>query len=255
MRSADSAHDAAAVWDIATPSRPGLLPGVSMAGFRARTTEFFDLSVIPYPAVTVALSLGDEPFTVDDIDGRQQNGSVVVGLVPSGLRGRGRDIECLQVRLSPVVAHAVLGASSELGGTMVSLDDLWGRDAARTQEQLHAARSWDDRFAIAEAAFVRRHEAGRAIDPEVAFVWRQMVTNLGGFGSSGWQPRSAGAVSDCGPGSEPRSVSTPSAPLSLSVSTTRPTGWPRVTAPHGWRRRSATSTSPTSIGTSWPSPV
>ncbi|MEU1439832.1 helix-turn-helix domain-containing protein [Streptomyces mirabilis] len=180
MRSADSAHDAAAVWDIATPSRPGLLPGVSMAGFRARTTEFFDLSVIPYPAVTVALSLGDAPFTVDDIDGRQQNGSVVVGLVPSGLRGRGRDIECLQVRLSPVVAHAVLGVSSELGGTMVSLDDLWGRDAARTQEQLHAARSWDDRFAIAEAAFVRRHEAGRAIDPEVAFVWRQMVTNLGG---------------------------------------------------------------------------
>ncbi|MFD8001863.1 helix-turn-helix domain-containing protein [Streptomyces mirabilis] len=192
MRSADSAHDAAAIWDIATPSRPGLLPGVSMAGFRARTTEFVDLSVIPYPAVTVLVSLGDEPLTVDDINGRQRNGSVVVGLLPSGLRGRGRDIESLQVRLSPVIAHAVLGVSSELGGTMVSLDDLWGRDAARTQEQLRAARSWDDRFAIAEAAFVRRQEAGRAIDPEVAFVWRQMVTNLGGVrverlaGEVGW---------------------------------------------------------------------
>lgn len=120
MRSAESAHDAATVWDIATPSRPGLLPGVSMAGFSARTTEFFDLSVIPYPAVTVAVSLGDEPFTVDDSNGRQQNGSVVVGLVLSGVRGRGRDIECLQVRLSPVVAHAVLGVSSELGGMVVS---------------------------------------------------------------------------------------------------------------------------------------
>ncbi|MFF4346031.1 helix-turn-helix domain-containing protein [Streptomyces sp. NPDC001530] len=180
MRSADSAHDAAAVWDIATPSRPGLLPGVSMAGFRARTTEFVDLDVVPYPAVTVAVDLGDELLAVDDISGRRQNGSVVVGLVPSGVRGRGRDIECLQVRLSPLVAHAVLGVSSELGGMVVSLDDLWGRDAVRTQEQLRAAGSWDDRFAIAEAALVRRHEAGRAIEPEVAFVWGQMVTNRGG---------------------------------------------------------------------------
>lgn len=180
------------MWDIATPSRPGLLPGVSMAGFRARTTEFVDLSVIPFPAVTVVVSLGEEPLTVDDINGRQRNGSVVVGLVPSGVRGRGRDIESLQVRLSPVIAHTVLGVSSELSGMMVSLDDLWGRDATRTQEQLRAARSWDDRFAIAEEAFVRRHEAGRTIDPEVAFVWRQMVTNLGGVrverlaGEVGW---------------------------------------------------------------------
>jgi AraC-like DNA-binding protein len=151
-----------------------------MAGFSARTTEFFDLSVIPYPAVTVAISLGDEPFTVDDSNGRQRNGSVVVGLVPSGVRGRGRDIECLQVRLSPVVAHQVLGVLSELGGRVVSLHDLWCRDAARIEEQLRAAGSWDDRFAIAEAALVRRHEAGRAIEPEVAFVWRQMVTSLGG---------------------------------------------------------------------------
>ncbi|MGW1806889.1 helix-turn-helix domain-containing protein [Streptomyces sp. NPDC002078] len=180
MRSAESAHDAAAVWDIATPSRPGLLPGVSMAGFRARTTDFVDLGVVPYPAVTVAIDLGDGPLAVDGISGCRQHGSVVVGLVPNGVRGRGRDIECLQVRLSPMVAHAVLGVSSELGGMVVSLDDLWGRDAARTHERLRAARSWDDRFAIVEAALVRRHEVGRAVDPEVAFVWGQMVANLGG---------------------------------------------------------------------------
>src|SRR3954454_8271257 len=103
MRSAESAQDAAAVWDIATPARPGRVPGVSMAGFRARTTELVDLSVIPYPAVTVAVDLGDELLTVDDISGRRQNGGFVVGLASSGVRGRGRGIECLQVRLSPVV--------------------------------------------------------------------------------------------------------------------------------------------------------
>ncbi|MGQ4390441.1 helix-turn-helix domain-containing protein [Streptomyces sp. SAS_270] len=178
MRSARSAHDAAAVWDIATPSRPGRVPGVSMASFRARTADPVDLSVVPYPAVTVALNLGDGLLAVDDFGGRLPNGGVVVGLASSGVRGYGRDIECLQVRLSPVVAHAVLGASSELGG-VVSLEDLWGRDAARIHEQLCAAGSWEDRFAIAEAALARRHEAGRAVDPEVAFVWRQTVTNRG----------------------------------------------------------------------------
>ncbi|GGL60959.1 AraC family transcriptional regulator [Streptomyces fumigatiscleroticus] len=181
MWSAEWAHDAAAVWDIATPSRPVRLAGVGMAGFHARTADPVDLSVVPYPAVTVAVDLGDEPLAVDDISGRRQHGSVVVGLAPGGVRGHGRDVECLQLRLSPPVAHAVLGASlPELGGTVVSLDDLWGREAARVRERLRAAGSWQDRFAIAEAALARRHEAGPAVDPEVAFVWRRMVSHPGG---------------------------------------------------------------------------
>ena len=181
MRSAESALDAAAVWDIASPSRPGRLPGVSMAGFRDRATDLVDLRTVPFPAITVVVDFGDVPLVVDDdVSGRQLRGSVVAGLAPGNVRVRGRDIECLQMRLSPVVAHAVLGgASAELGGTVVTLDDLWGRDATRTQEQLRAAASWDDRFAIAEAALARRHEAGRAVDREVAFVWRQMVTSRG----------------------------------------------------------------------------
>ncbi|MGI5451713.1 helix-turn-helix domain-containing protein [Streptomyces sp. CA-249302] len=181
MRSAEALQDAAAVWDIATPSGPPRLPGVTMAGFRARTREFVDLSVVPYPAVTLAVDLGDGPLAVDDITGRRHNGSVVAGLASIGVHGRGHDIECLQIRLSPAVAHAVLGASSDLAGTVVTLDDLWGRDAARTEERLRAAETWQDRFAIAEAALARRHEEGRPIDPEVAYVWARMERNHGGI--------------------------------------------------------------------------
>jgi AraC-like DNA-binding protein len=178
MPSAEWARDAAAVWDIETP-RPGRLAGVSMAGFRQRATDAVDLRVVPYPAVTVAVDLNEGLLVDDDSSGRQQRGSVVFGLAPGGVRARGRDIECLQMRLSPVVAHAVLGASADLGGNIVALDDLWGRDATRTQEQLHEAASWDDRFAIAEDALVRRLHAHRAADPEVAFAWAQMVTRQG----------------------------------------------------------------------------
>ena len=178
MRPVEPARDAAAVWDIATPSRPGRLPGVTMAGFRARTTDLVDLQAVPYPAVTLGIDLGDG-LLVDDASGQPKRGSLAAGLAPGSVRARGRGIECLQARLSPVVAHAVLSASPEMGGTVVALDNLWGRDAARFQEQLRAAASWDDRFAIAEAALARRREAGRAVDPEVAFAWGQMMKNQG----------------------------------------------------------------------------
>jgi AraC-like DNA-binding protein len=154
------------------------MAGVRMAGFSDQAEDPVDLQVVPYPAVTLFLDLGDGVL-VDHASGRQQRGSLAVGLAPGDVRGRGRHIECLQVRLSPVVAHAVLGAAAELAETVVSLDELWGPDAARTQEQLRAARSWDERFAITEAALARRQQAGRAADPEVAVAWRQLVASRG----------------------------------------------------------------------------
>jgi AraC-like DNA-binding protein len=175
---AESARDAAALWDIATPSLPGRLPGLSMAAFRARVTDFVDLRVVPYPSVTVAVDLGDA-MLIDDVHGREQRGSVIVGVAPDGVRIRGRGIEGLQMRLSPVLAHAVLGASADVSGALVALDDLWGRDAERTQEQMRAAASWDDRFAIAEVALARRVDEGPVVDPEVAFAWRRMATSRG----------------------------------------------------------------------------
>jgi AraC-like DNA-binding protein len=48
-----------------------------------------------------------------------------------------------------------------------------------TQERLRAAKSWDDRFAIMELALARHHEAGRAVDPEVAFCWGRMMAGRG----------------------------------------------------------------------------
>jgi AraC-like DNA-binding protein len=92
-----------------------------MAGFRQRSTGDVDLRVVPHPAVTVGVDLGDGPLVIDDV---------------------------------------------------------WGPDAMRIQERLRAAASWDDRFAIAEDALARRLR-DREADPEVAFVWAQMLTCRG----------------------------------------------------------------------------
>lgn len=157
------------------------MAGVVMAGFGDPANEFSDLAMVPHPAVTVIFDLGDQPFVIEDGRGSRQRDRVVAGLAPVRARGRGtaRSFECLQVRLSPMVAHAVLGASSELSGAVVTLDDLWGREAVRTQERLRAAGSWQDRFAIAEAALARRLDAGRTVDPEVAFSWGRIVATRG----------------------------------------------------------------------------
>lgn len=171
-------RDPGSQWDIALPSRPTRLAGVAMAGFHNRAHSHIDIQLVPHPAVTLFIDLGDGVL-VEDASGRRQRPSVVAGLAPSGLRGRGHQVDCLQVRLSPMVAHAVLGDSSELGGAVVALDELWGREAVRTEERLRAATSWDERFAIAEAALMRRHDAGRVVDAEIAFAWERMVTSGG----------------------------------------------------------------------------
>jgi AraC-like DNA-binding protein len=179
MPSADWARTAAAVWEIATPASPGRLQGVTMAGFRQCATDAVDLDLVPYPAVTLSVDLGDGQPLIEDADGGRQRGSIVLGLAPGSVRVGGRDIECLQLRLSPLVAHAVLGAGHELGGSLLALDDVWGRGAARIEERMRAAPSWDERFAIAEDELLRRVCDNRSVDPEVAFAWREMVVSGG----------------------------------------------------------------------------
>jgi AraC-like DNA-binding protein len=171
---------ASAAWDVARPARPSRAAGVSMAGFRDRGAGPVDVRVVPHPAVTLVLGFGNGPLVVDVVTGRQQRGDLVAGFMHGALRVRGANVECVQVRLSPVVVRAVLGASpAELDRTVIALDDLWGRDAARIRQQLADATSWRERFALADAWLTGRGAAGPAVDPQVAWVWERIVVSHG----------------------------------------------------------------------------
>lgn len=178
---ADERDDTAA-WDVARPSRPSQVAGVSMAGFRDRGTSALGHRAIPHPAVTMALEFGADPLVVDDAAGRQQRGSLVAGLGfgPAAVWVRGGNFEAVQVRLSPTVARAVLGVSlADLSGAVVALEDLWGRQTSRIREQLSDASSWQERFALIDALLVRRWRAGSPVDPEVAWAWHQILVGRG----------------------------------------------------------------------------
>jgi AraC-like DNA-binding protein len=180
LPSAGEAFDAA-LWDIATPARPHRVTGVTMAGFGDLGRTPAGLRLIPPPAVTLALMFGSGSVTVADAAGRQQRGSLVAGLGFRSVRvQRAENFQCLQVRLSPVIARAVLGVSpADLNGTVVALDDLWGREASRITEQLADASSWEDRFAMADELIARRHETGPPADPEVAWAWNRILISRG----------------------------------------------------------------------------
>ena len=92
-----------------------------MAGFRVRDLDA--LRMVPHPAVTLLVEFGAGSPVMDYAAGRQQRGSVVAGPgIGSGgaVWARGENVECVQVRLSPVIARAVLGASpADLDGAVV----------------------------------------------------------------------------------------------------------------------------------------
>lgn len=165
------------------PRQPVRLPGVGLAGFRQRGPAHVEITMVAHPSVTLFVDLSNENSLVHDTRGGRACGSAVVGLAPGDLRFGCRaagGIECLQIRLSPVLAAAVLGASTDLGGAaVVSLEDVWGREAGRVEERLRAATSWDERFTIALDALGRRMGARPSPDPEVAAAWEMMLTRRG----------------------------------------------------------------------------
>ncbi|MFG2599361.1 helix-turn-helix domain-containing protein [Streptomyces sp. NPDC048462] len=145
-----------------------------MAGFDQRVPALVDIGMVAHPSVTLFVDLSEGAGPVYDTAGGRVHGSVVAGLIPGSLRVSGPAAErcrCLQIRLSPVVAAAVLDESTELVGTVVPLTDVWGRDAARTENRMRAATSWDERFTIAADVLGRRLNARPPLDPVVTAAW------------------------------------------------------------------------------------
>lgn len=170
-----------AEWDVASPVQPGRVAGVTMAGFGV--SRLTSLRMIPHPAVMLVLEFGTDSSIVDDSAGPRQRGSLVAGLgygFGGAVRVSGENVECVQVRVSPVVARAVLGAGpDELDGAVVDLDDLWGREAVRICEQLFDVPSWEGRFTLVEDFLARRCEARAPVDPEVAWAWDRIIVSRG----------------------------------------------------------------------------
>ncbi|WP_228783764.1 helix-turn-helix domain-containing protein [Nocardia cyriacigeorgica] len=163
--------------DVAVPARPPA-PGVRMAGFRYRDVAAVDLTIIPHPLVTLLIDLGEHGI-VYDVLGRPVTGSVIVGLHGGAVRMAGAGSgDVLQIRLSPVVAAAVLGDTDVIGGAVTPLPELWG-DSAEWTDRLRATPSWEDRFALAVVFLRSRVHRKFGPAPEIVYTWNQAVRSRG----------------------------------------------------------------------------
>ncbi|MER7521186.1 helix-turn-helix domain-containing protein [Streptomyces sp. NPDC126499] len=218
VEAGDVAEDrgAGSGWEVARPGGAPAIAGVRMAGFRDRVGRALDLRVLPQPTVVVVLGLGDDPFTVEGATGQHplassspspsltpQPGSgpgphpspnphpnpsphtsphpsLVASLSPGLARIRGRDVECVEMYLSPGAAYALLGVPPhELEGAVVGLEDLWGRRERQLRERVAAATAWQERFALVGEFLARQAARGPSMTPEVAGAWETIVAHGG----------------------------------------------------------------------------
>ena len=183
----DGDRAAGSEWEVAQPGAAApAVAGVRMAGFRDRVGRALDLRVLPQPAVVVVIGLGNDPFTVEGGTAQRPSTSpnphpsLVASLSPGPARIRGRDVECIEMYLSPGAAYALLGVSPhELEGAVVGLEDLWGRQERQLRERVAAATAWQERFTLVSEFLARRAARGPSMTPEVAGVWDTIVARGG----------------------------------------------------------------------------
>ncbi|RSM90601.1 AraC family transcriptional regulator [Kibdelosporangium aridum] len=162
-------------WEVVRSALPG--HDVELVGYHDRAGNGLDMRILPSPRLTIVLMLDGE-LRVDEE--RPVAAGIASGLGVNSVRVLGRDVACVDIHLSPVAAHAVLdGAVAELAGTVVSFEDLWGAEAHRLRAALAGTDQWEERFSHLRSALAEKLRTNRSVDPQIAFVWRELVASGG----------------------------------------------------------------------------
>jgi AraC-like DNA-binding protein len=149
---------------------PGLAGVVgSYADFAERTDGPKETAEAPGGGLVVLVDL-DSGWTVEG----ERFGSFAGGIYARPVRVRHEGTSRgVQFDVEPPAARALLGVpAGELGHRVVGLEDLLGREAALLAERLAGAASAKERFALLDAALLRRLDAARQpVRPDVARAW------------------------------------------------------------------------------------
>jgi len=157
------------------------------AGYRDTGVPPANHRGLPSPWLTVIFTLDDMLTIAEHPDPAQPAGSfdtLVGGLHtrPALITHQGSQ-SGIQLALNPLGARAVLGLpAAELASIDVHGHEVLGGFAALVQEQLRAAGTWDERFAILDRALLSRLRAAgerTGVSAEVSFAWRRLMQSRG----------------------------------------------------------------------------
>jgi AraC-like DNA-binding protein len=127
--------------------------------------------VFPATLVTpLAVKVSDSPFPPVLV--QPQNGTYT--------RIQGPWTPAITVYLTPLGAYKFFGpVVSEIGGSMVGVEDIVGADARRLSEQVQSARTWKERGRLLDKFLLDRARRGPQPSPEVSQAWHLLVRSGG----------------------------------------------------------------------------
>lgn len=147
-------------------------------GVTQRQAGFSSWLEPPRPAVTLIIGLegtisaSGKPLPAAWLAGLGES-YTVVGL------GRG-PYSAIDLKFTPLGAYSLIGSPlSELTGSCIALEDLFGADGRRLAEEVRVADGWDERFDVLERFLIRRVQTGPSPTPAVAWGLRQMWRSAG----------------------------------------------------------------------------
>jgi len=86
----------------------------------------------------------------------------------------------VMVRLAPLGAYRLLGpAVSEIGRTMVGLEDIAGAEARQLRDQVQCTRTWEQRGRLLDDFLLDRAMSGPQPSPEVSHAWHLLARSRG----------------------------------------------------------------------------
>ncbi|NMD56182.1 MULTISPECIES: helix-turn-helix domain-containing protein [Tsukamurella] len=149
------------------------------------------MRIVAMPSASIVLQAGDGCFEVDG----GHTGGLIAGIAPGVQSVRCDRVDCVEVRISPLLAYPVLGIPPhELTGGLVDTDVVWGPHALQLRHQLAEAPDWASRFALVNG-FLLDRAAPRGPDPEVVASWNHILHTAGRATVAdlteltGWSPR------------------------------------------------------------------
>ena len=117
----------------------------------------------------------------------EEHGSFVAGLGErSAYVAATGPASCLQVNITPLGAHALLGLPMyELTNRVLALDDVVPRALRGLDERLEGIANWEERFALVDAILLARMAEAREPSSDVAWAWR-ILERTHGAAPIGW---------------------------------------------------------------------
>ncbi|MGH9026169.1 MAG: helix-turn-helix transcriptional regulator [Acidimicrobiia bacterium] len=168
-------------WEMVRRPAPAPLAAhvSSYLSYEERTAAPLQRREVPIGRVVLILSFGDPIEIVEMHNGPRSNGPVTSfvagmhdGFTVTRQAGRQHGI---QLDLTPLGAYRLLGVPMcEIANQVVELDVLCGRRVVELTDQLAAAPSWAERFALLDRTLWSWGADGPEAEPAVAWAWRQL---------------------------------------------------------------------------------